>query len=276
MYVEIADGHQLFVRDWGSGSPILFLAGWCMTSMLWSEVMLPLSEGGFRTVAYDRRGHGWSSDPAKVDYDCLADDLAAVIEARDLRGCAVVAHSGAAGEVIRYIGRHGRSRIAHIVLVGAQGPCVLQRDDNPDGLSHDAFEALMVRLKGDFLVWLDENIEPFAPQVSSRTLDWVVAMVRGCSRRIAIDLQYVFARADLRAEVAALELPVTIVHGDRDVSAPIDRTGRRFAALIAGAKLVVYEGAAHGLMLTHAQRLAEDIAEAVHQPDAPAMSATAG
>lgn len=262
-YVITHDGHELFVCDWGSGPPILCLAGWCMTSDLWSEVMVPLVDRGFRAVAYDRRGHGRSSDPGFVDYDSLADDLGAVIEARNLQGCTVVAHSGAAGEVIRYITRHEPTGIARVVFVGAQGPCVLQREDNPDGLSPEMFEALMSRLKGDFLAWLDENVEAFAPQASRRTLDWVVLMVRGCSRQLGIDIQYIFAQADLRAEAASLALPVTIIHGDRDASAPIDRTARRYAALIPRAKLIVYEGAAHGLMLTHSRRLADDIIAAV-------------
>jgi non-heme chloroperoxidase len=262
-HVRTREGHELFVRDWGSGPPILFLAGWSMTTDLWSEVMIPLVDRGFRVVAYDRRGHGQSSDPGFVDYDCLADDLAEIIEARGLEGCTAVAHSGAAGEVIRYTGRHRPSKIARAVFVGPQGPCVLQRDDNPDGVPPEMFEALMSHLKHDFLAWLDDNIEPFAPQASRRTLDALVLMVRGCSRQMGIDLQNVFARADLRAEAAALDLPVTVIHGDLDASAPIVRTGRRYAELIPGARLIVYEGAAHGLMITHARRLADDIVAAV-------------
>ena len=264
-YVTTRDGHELFVRDWGSGSPILFLAGWSMTSDLWGEVMVPLVDRGFRAVAYDRRGHGRSSDGGVVDYDSLADELAEVVWARDLRGCTVVAHSGAVGEVIRHVTRHGSAPIARAVFVGAQGPCVLQRHDNQDGLSPEAFDMLMARLKGDYQAWLDENLEAFAPQASRRTLDWVYLMVRGCSRQMGIDVQNVFAGADLRAEAATLDLPVTIIHGDRDASAPIDRSARRYAELIPGAKLIVYEGAAHGLMLTHAPRLVDDIIEAARE-----------
>jgi pimeloyl-ACP methyl ester carboxylesterase len=262
-FVTTRDGHELFVRDWGSGSPILFLAGWSMTSDLWGEVMVPLVDRGFRAVAYDRRGHGRSSEGGVVDYATLADDLAEIMWARDLRGCTVVAHSGAVGEVIRHVTRHGSAPIERAVFVGAQGPCVLERDDNPDGLSPGTFDTLMARLKGDYQAWLDENLEAFAPQASRRTLDWVYLMVRGCSRQMGIDVQNVFAGADLRAEAARLDLPVTIIHGDRDASAPIDRTARRYAENIPGAKLIVYEGAAHGLMLTHAPRLVDDIVEAV-------------
>ena len=99
--------------------------------------MILVGEHGFRTVAFDRRGHGQSSDLGVVNYDCLADDLAAIIETCDLQDCTLVAHSGAAGEAIRYVSRHGSARVKRIVFVGAQGPCVLQRTDNPNGVPRE-------------------------------------------------------------------------------------------------------------------------------------------
>lgn len=259
-YVKTLDGHALFVRDWGSGPPIVLLAGWAMPSDLWGPVMVMLGERGLRTIAYDRRGHGRSSDAGVVDYDHLADDLAVVLEARDLCGCTVVAHSGAAGEVIRYVTRHGASRLDRILLVGAQGPCLLQQDDNPDGIPREAFEALLLELKEDLPRWIDGNIEAFVPGAAQGTRTWVSEMILRCSRRVAIDLQRTIAEADLRAEAQRLDLPVTIIHGDRDASCPIETTGRHYASIIAGASFMLYEGAAHGLMLTHARRLADDIA----------------
>lgn len=266
-YVKAAEGHRLFVRDWGSGPPVLFLAGWAMTSDLWSEVMVALSDRGLRTIAYDRRGHGRSTDPGQVSYDLLADDFGAVLNALDLQGLTVVAHSGAAGEAIRYIARYGSERIARLILVGASGPCLLQRDDNPDGVPPEAVAELIRQTAQNIHAWIDENAEPFAPGASRRTLDWLGAMVLGCSRRIIVDFNRVIAEADFRAEVAALALPVTVIHGDRDASAPLDLTGRQFAALAPGADLIVYEGGAHGLMLTHSQRLADDIAASIEHAD---------
>ena len=265
-YVATGEGHRLFVWDWGSGAPVLFLAGWAMNADLWGEVMLALSDQGLRTVAYDRRGHGRSSDTGQISYDLLADDLSAVLETTKLDGVTVIAHSGAAGEVIRYLSRHGSDRIARLVLVGAYGPCLLRRADNPDGLPHEALAELIRQTSWNIHGWIDDNAEPFAPGASRRTLDWLAAMVLGCSRRIIVDFNRVIAEADLRAEVAALALPITVIHGDRDASAPLDLTGRRFAALARDAEFVVYEGAAHGLMLTHGQRLAEDIAARMAQP----------
>ena len=258
--VGIADGHALFLRDWGDGPPVVLLAGWAMDSRLWVETMVELNHHGRRTVAYDRRGHGRSTDPGRIDYDLLADDLAAVLGALDLTGATLVAHSGAAGEAIRYVTRHGRDRLARIVLVGAMGPRMLAGEGHPDGLPREALAMVLDQIAGDLPGWIDANAEPFAPGAVRRTQDWLGAMVLDTSRRIAVDLQREIVQADLTAEAAALDLPVTVIHGDRDVSAPLDLTGRRYAEMIPGANLLVYEGVAHGIMVTHAHRLAGDIA----------------
>jgi non-heme chloroperoxidase len=265
-FVEIADGHRLFVRDWGAGPPVVLLAGWAMDSSLWGGMMAMLNASGLRTIAYDRRGHGRSTDPGTVDYDRLADDLAAILDALDLADVTLVAHSGASGEAIRYATRHGASRLRRIVFVGATGPCMLAGPDNPDGLPRDGVATVMHQLAHDLAGWIDLNAEPFAPGAPRRTLDWLGSMVLGTSRRITLDFQQVIAEADLRAEATTLDLPVTIIHGDRDVSAPLALTGRRYAELIPKAELLVYEGVAHGIMVTHAEQLALDIVRRVSSP----------
>jgi pimeloyl-ACP methyl ester carboxylesterase len=133
-FIRTRSGARLFVRDWGRGAPVLLLPGWAMTCDLWGTVMLRLNELGLRAISYDRRGHGRSSDPGPMDYDALADDLADVMDALDLRACTVVAHSGAGGEVVRAITRHGADRIGRIVLVGATLPAPMRTEDNPDGV----------------------------------------------------------------------------------------------------------------------------------------------
>ena len=258
-------GATLFVRDWGAGPPVLLLAGWGMTSDLWAPVMLRLNAAGLRTVAYDRRGHGRSSDPGEVSYDLLADDLADVLAALDLAACTVVAHSGAGGEVVRCMTRHGPSGIARLVLVAATLPAPTRTARNPEGLDPALFEAVNRQLSDDLPGWIDANARPFvAPETSDRTIDWLAAMVLGCSRRILVDYQRIIAATDFRDEMRALTLPVTIVQGDRDVSAPEALCGRRTAALLPHAELLLYEGVAHGPMVTHAARLAEDIAARAH------------
>lgn len=259
-FVDIVDGHRLFVRDWGAGAPVVLLAGWAMDSRIWGETTIALNAAGLRTVAYDRRGHGCSTDPVGSDYDSLADDLAAVLAVLDLSGVTLVAHSGAVGEAIRYVTRHGSDRIARIVLIGPTGPRMLAGPGQAEGATSAMLHALMAQLATDLSGWIDMNIEPFAPGTPGRVNEWMAAILLDCSRRAMVDFQRVIVEADLTDEAAALDVPVTIIHGDRDASAPIDFTAHRYAALIPGAELVVYKGVAHGVMVAHAQRLAGDIA----------------
>ncbi|MFT3799628.1 MAG: alpha/beta hydrolase [Burkholderiaceae bacterium] len=260
-FVDITDGHRLYVRDWGAGRPVLLLAGWGLDSRIWGATMAALADAGLRALACDRRGHGRSTDPGRVDYDLLADDLAAVLDTTDLRGLTVVAHSGAAGEVLRYMSRHGAARIERLILVGAAGPKMISTAKDMPGIPASAVEAVIAQLRDDLPAWIEENARAFAPQADARTIDWLAGMVSDASRRILIDFQRVIAEADLIEEARAVTVPVTLIHGDRDASCPIDLTARRYADIIPAAELLVYEDAAHGLMLGHGARLAADIVE---------------
>ncbi|MGN6621799.1 MAG: alpha/beta fold hydrolase [Sphingomonas sp.] len=261
--VDIGSGHRLFVRDWGKGVPVLFLAGWAMDSRLWGETMVALSHAGFRTIAYDRRGHGRSTDPGFYTYDALADDLAEVIDQLEVPSVAVVAHSGAGGEAIRYMTRYQDHRISHLVLVGATGPCMMQKLDNPDGIPAPLIEGVVTRIERDLDAWLDENTIPFAPTASPRILAWLQGMVLDCSREAIIEFQREIATSDFRQPVTQIRIPVTIIAGDRDVSAPIDLTARRYAALIEQSDLVVMRGAPHGMMVTHCRDLVSHLVTAL-------------
>jgi non-heme chloroperoxidase len=237
----------------------VLMAGWAMDSRIWGETMLHLNGSGLRAIAYDRRGHGPSTDWGGYNYDELAEDVAAVLETLDLREVTLVAHSGAGGEAIRYISRHDSERLARLVLVGATGPTIMAQDPS-EGVTPDMLDALCAQLGADLSGWIDDNIEPFAPGAPARVNEWMASMVLDCSRRAVVSFQRTIAEADLSAEAAALKLPVTIIHGNRDVSAPIDASARRYAAIIPQAELLVYADVAHGVMVTHAARLAADIA----------------
>ena len=260
-FVRTRDGVDLFVRDWGSGPPILLLGGWGLTSSIWGPVMLRLAEGGHRVIAYDRRGHGRSAEAGRLDYDILADDLAQVLEALRLRDATVVAHSGGGGEVVRCVTRQGAGRIARLLLLAPSLPFPMRTADNPAGVDPAMLKTLWQALRDDLPRWLAENGRPFVnPDTPQEVIAWVSAMILSCSLKALIDFQRVIGETDFREELATLALPTTVIHGDRDVSAPLDSCGRRTAAIVPGATLTVYEDAAHGLMLTHAERLAGDIA----------------
>ena len=226
--------------------------------------MQTLSQQGFRCIAYDRRSHGRSGDPGKgYDFDTLAGDLAAVIDALDVKHATVVAHSFASGEIVRYLSTHSTERIARVVLLAPSAiPFLRKTPDNPNGIDGAAFDQLRDTFPADFPGWVDANAEPyFVPGTSRAVIDWTIRMMTQTSLHAAIELNRVQTSTDFRSELTRMRTPTLLIHGDRDASAPLDLTGRPAAALIPGARLVVYEGGPHGLYFTHKEKLNRDLAQ---------------
>jgi pimeloyl-ACP methyl ester carboxylesterase len=263
-FIESRDGVGLFYRDWGTGSPLVFLAPWGMNSDWWEYQMAYLVGQGLRCIAYDRRGHGRSVEPSGgYEYDTLADDLNDVIERLDLHGVTLVGHSIGCGEVVRYLSRHGAGRIARIAMVAPNTPLVVKTADNPDGVDRRLLEEARARLSKDRPhVFADAAPRFFnAPKnsVSAEMMQWWTDMMLKCSLRVLLDMHRMFTETDFRSELRQISLPTVIIHGDSDYNAQIDRTGRKTASLISGSQLKVYEDAAHGLPITHMERLNQDL-----------------
>jgi pimeloyl-ACP methyl ester carboxylesterase len=256
-----ADGTSLHYREWGDGAPMLFLNSLGASTRMWDYQFAAFAERRVRCIGLDRRGHGRSDEPAfGYDHDTLADDVAGLIDHLDLSGLTVVAHSMAGGEVARYLSRHGQGRVARIVLVGAMTPCLLQGPDNPLGLPGEAFEALWAQWGADYPQWVADNVGPFfVPETSRAMMDWAEGFLLTASVPVSLACSRSMVAEDFRAEMRRIEVPTLVIHGERDRSAPLELTGRPTAALIPGARLVVYEGAPHGLMFTHMARLQADI-----------------
>ncbi|NKC31570.1 alpha/beta fold hydrolase [Falsiroseomonas selenitidurans] len=259
--IRTSDDVRLFHRALGAGPPVLFLASWSLPSDSWGQPMLAMAEAGLRAVAYDRRGHGRSDHPpGGYDYDRLADDLAEVMAALDLREVTLVAMSGAAGEAVRCLTRHGAARVARLALIGPTTPLLQQAPDNPDGIPAAALDALRAELRADFPAWLAANARPFGgPKPSEAMLDWIRGLALQASLPGLLAFHRALAGTDFRAELAALRLPVLVIQGSADETCPIDLTGRRSAALIPGARLQEYAGAPHGLIVSDPVRLATDL-----------------
>lgn len=255
------DGTGLFVRDWGEGRPIVFLAGWTLTSEVWAYQAADLSDRGFRCVAYDRRGHGRSDDPGRgYDYDTLADDLESVLRARGLTDVTVVAHSMAGGEIARYMTRHKSARVRNIVFLAPTTPFLTQTPDNPTGVPASAFEQGRKAWLRDFPQWLDDNAVPFVtPETSPAMIAWIKGIMKTCSMKAIIECNKAMVSTDFRRDLKAMKVPALVIHGDRDASAPLALTGKRTAELVPGATLKIYEGAPHGLFVTHIDRLNADL-----------------
>jgi len=260
-FISAKDGTPLFYKDWGSGKPVVFIASWGMSSDLWQYQMTPIVNHGLRCVAYDRRGHGRSAQPGHgYDYDTLADDLAAVLEELDLRDVMLVGHSMAPGEMVRYLTRHGSGRINRMVFVAPTTPFALKTPDNPDGVPREVFDQARAAWAIDYPKWLTDNARGFVVADTSQAIvDWAMRLMMVPSLKALLDCNQAIIETDFRAELPKVKVPTLIIHGDHDVSAPLDLTGRRTAKLIPGAKLVVYEGAPHGLMLTHIDRFNRDL-----------------
>ena len=270
-FIRTADGVDLFYRDWDQpgGEPVLFVGGWSLPSDAWNYQMLALHGQGKRVIAFDRRGHGRSSDPGRgYDFDTLAGDIAAVIEALDLHGVTLVGHSMGCNEIVRYLSRHGSARVRRAALLGTMTPKVKQGPDNPDGVDPALFDYFRNEQLGkDFPQWLDDNSAPFlTPETSPAMTNWLRQMALATSALALRECNRAVTEADFRAELPGITVPVLLIAGDMDVSAPLELTARRTAALLPNARLKVYAGAPHGMFVTHMGRVNGDLIEFIAEP----------
>jgi non-heme chloroperoxidase len=267
--ITTADGVQLYYKDWGpkDGPVVTFSHGWPLNSDSWESQMLFLASEGYRVVAHDRRGHGRSSQPWEGnDMDHYADDLAAVIEALDLKDVTLVGFSTGGGEVARYIGRHGTERVKKAVLVSAVPPMMLKTADNPGGLPLEVFDGIRkASLEDRSQLYLDLASGPFygynrpGAEVSQGLIDNWRAQGLQAGHKNTYDSIAAFSATDFRGDLKKFDVPTLVIHGDDDQIVPLDSSGKASAALVKGAKLIVYPGAPHGLTDTHKERFNNDL-----------------
>src|SRR5512138_2316004 len=264
--ITTKDGTTIYYKDWGKGPVITFSHGWPLNADAWDGQMLFLAQNGFRVVAHDRRGHGRSSQPATGnDMDGYADDLAALIEALDLRDAVLIGHSTGGGEVARYIGRHGTERVAATVLVGAVPPLMLKTDANPGGTPREAFDGIRAGVLADRSQFFRDLTIPFyggnrdGAKLSDgvRESFWMQGMMAG--HKAAYDCIAAFSETDFTEDLKRIDVPTLIVHGSDDQIVPIGAAAMLSSKLVPNATLKVYEGAPHGLADTHKDRLNADL-----------------
>ncbi|SEO54031.1 alpha/beta fold hydrolase [Pseudomonas sp. NFACC39-1] len=268
-YITTRDGVQLYYKDWGprDGQVVTFSHGWPLNADSWEAQMMFLAAKGYRVVAHDRRGHGRSSQPWEGnDMDHYADDLAAVIEALDLKEVTLVGFSTGGGEVARYIGRHGTGRVKKAVLVSSVPPLMLKTPTNPGGLPIEVFDGLRkASLENRSQLYLDIASGPFfgfnregaKPSQGLIQSFWVQGMQAGSKN--TYESIAAFSATDFRGDLKKFDVPTLVIHGDDDQIVPIDASGRASATLIKGARLIVYPDAPHGLTDTHKDRLNQDL-----------------
>jgi non-heme chloroperoxidase len=264
--VVTSDSTQIYYKDWGSGPPVVFSHGWPLSADAWEDQMVFLGLHGYRCIAHDRRGHGRSSQPWNGnDMDTYADDLAALVEALDLRDAVHVGHSTGGGEVARYIGRHGTTRVAKAVLIGAVPPLMLKTAANPGGLPMAVFDGIRAGVLADRSQFFNDLTEAFyganrpGAKVSQGVRDafWLQGMQAGFKG--VIDCIKAFSETDFTEDLKKIDVPTLIMHGDDDQIVPIAASALLSAKLVKNSTLKVYPGLSHGMCTVNKDQINADL-----------------
>ena len=270
--VTTSDNTKLFVKDWGSGRPVILLHGWPLSADSWDDQAMAIAESGYRTIAYDRRGFGRSSQPwSGYDYDTLADDLAAVIEQTGAEDAVLVGFSMGGGEIARYMSRHGGKSVVKTILVGSVVPFMLKTGDNPNGTEQAVFDKMAQGIREDRAKFFAGFFKDFfgvgmlAHPVSEEMLIASRTVAMQASLKATLECAKSFATTDFRPDLPAFKVPTLIIHGTGDKTVPIDASGRAAAKGIAQSNLIEYENAPHGLFATEKQRLTTDLLDFIRQ-----------
>jgi non-heme chloroperoxidase len=261
------DGTEIFYKDWGQGQPIMFHHGWPLSADDWDAQIMFFLEKGYRVIAHDRRGHGRSTQTdTGNDMDTYADDLAELIKALDLKDVVHVGHSTGGGEVVRFLARHGTSRAAKAVIIGAIPPVMLKSETNPGGLPisvFDGFRSAFLANRAQF--YHDVAAGPFygfnrtGAATSQALVDnwWRQGMMGGAKAHYVCIA--VFSETDFTGDLRKIDIPLLVMHGDDDQIVPIAASALLSSKLAPRATLKVYPGMPHGMATTHPQIINQDL-----------------
>jgi non-heme chloroperoxidase len=265
--ITTKDGVSIFYKDWGSGQPIVFSHGWPLSADDWDAQMMFFLNHGFRVIAHDRRGHGRSSQTGDGhDMDHYADDLAAVTAHLNLKNAVHVGHSTGGGEVVRYIARHGESRVAKAVLISAVPPLMVKTPANPGGIPKEVFDGFQTQVaehRAQF--YLDLPTGPFygfnragaKPSQGVIRNWWRQGMMGGIKAHY--DGIVAFSQTDFTENLKKISVPALVMHGDDDQIVPYADSGPLSAKLLKNGILKTYKGFPHGMPTTEAATINADL-----------------
>lgn len=264
--ITTKDGTQIYYKDWGKGPTVVLCHGWPLNADSWEDQGLFLAENGYRVIAHDRRGFGRSTQPwGGYDYDTFADDLATMFQVLNLKDVSLFGFSMGGGEVARYIGRHGTSKIAKAGLISAVPPLMLKTDKNPEGTPLSAFDGIRKGVRADRSQFFKDLAPVFfgakseGAKVSQGTLDWFWFMAMQASIKGTLDCIKAFSETDFTEDLKKFDRPALIIHGDGDTIVPIAASGLASSKIIKNATLKVYPGAPHGLTITQKDKVNADM-----------------
>jgi non-heme chloroperoxidase len=266
MYITTKDGVQIFYKDWGKGQPIVFSHGWPLSSDDWDTQMLFFLSQGYRVIAHDRRGHGRSTQTADGhDLDHYADDLAVLTSYLALQSAIHVGHSTGGGEVVRYLARHGESRVAKAALISAVPPLMVKTPANPGGLPKEFFDGLQAQLAaGRSQFFRDFAAGPFynynkTGKPSEAVIEnwWRQGMMGGAKAHY--DGIVAFSQTDFTEDLKNITVPVLVMHSEDDQVVPYADSGPLSAKLLKNGTLKTYKGFPHGMPTTEAATINADL-----------------
>ena len=253
---------ELYYEDHGSGRPVVLIHGYPLSGRAWDKQVPVLMDDGHRVITYDRRGFGNSSQPATgYDYDTFAADLHVLLETLDLRDVTLVGHSMGTGEVTRYLGRYGSSRVAMGVLISPIPPFLLQTTDNPEGLPGNMFDGFMATARQDGPAWMKGfldlfyNADKFLGKLVSEEAyraSFNIAVSASAAATVACIPTW---ETDFRRDLPKIDVPVLVIQGDDDRVLPYPKTGERLPGMIKDLQLVTIEQGPHAICWTHADQV---------------------
>jgi len=266
MKFTLKDGTELYYKDWGTGRPIVFHHGWPLSADDWDSQLFFFLEKGFRVIAHDRRGHGRSTQTATGnDMDTYASDVNELAARLDLRDAIHIGHSTGGGEVIRYVAKHGRERVAKAVLISAVTPVMVKSKTNPDGVPIEVFDDIRLQTATRRQQFYQDITLPFygynrpGAKISQGIRDnwWRQGMMGGIKAHY--DCIKAFSETDFTEDLKSVDIPVLVLHGEDDQIVPFPNSGAKAVKLLKKGTLISYPGFPHGMPTTEAATINADI-----------------
>ncbi len=253
---------DLYYEDHGSGRPVVLIHGWPLSGASWEKQVPILLDAGHRVITYDRRGFGRSSQPTtSYNYDTFAEDLHKIVTKLDLRDFALVGFSMGGGEVARYLGTYGSERASKALFISSIPPFLLKTAENPEGVDGSVFVGIQKALAADRPAFLSAFLKDFynvdvlgGKRISDQVVQYSWNIAVAASPKGSLDCVAAWG-TDFRKDLASINVPTLVIHGDADRILPIAATGIRTNNAVKGSRLVVIDGGPHGVNWTHAEQV---------------------